>query len=41
MRAASAHGRALAGAVLLDLAVAPLFAWNVFTDSLHRDLGAR
>jgi MFS family permease len=32
--------RALAGAVLLDLAVSPLFAWNVFTDSLRRDLGA-
>ena len=32
--------RALTGAVLLDLAVSPLFAWNVFTDSLRRDLGA-
>ncbi|NMO90236.1 MFS transporter [Actinomycetospora sp. TBRC 11914] len=31
--------RALAGAVLLDLAVSPLFAWDVFTDSLRRDLG--
>ena len=32
--------RALTGAVLLDLAVSPLFAWDVFTDSLGRDLGA-
>lgn len=32
--------RALTGAVLLDLAVSPLFAWDVFTDSLRRDLGA-
>jgi MFS transporter, OFA family, oxalate/formate antiporter len=32
--------RALTGAVLLDLAVSPLFAWNVFTGSLRRDLGA-
>ena len=32
--------RALAGAVLLDLAVSPLFAWDVFTDTLRRDLGA-
>ncbi|GAA1231791.1 MFS transporter [Pseudonocardia alaniniphila] len=31
--------RALAGAVLLDLAVSPLFAWDVFTGSLRRDLG--
>ena len=31
--------RALTGAVLLDLAVSPLFAWDVFTDSLGRDLG--
>jgi MFS family permease len=31
--------RALAGAVLLDLAVSPLFAWDVFTVSLRRDLG--
>ena len=31
--------RAIAGAVLLDLAVSPLFAWDVFTDSLRRDLG--
>ena len=31
--------RALLGAVLLDLAVSPLFAWDVFTESLHRDLG--
>jgi OFA family oxalate/formate antiporter-like MFS transporter len=30
--------RALTGAVLLDLAVSPLFAWDVFTDSLGRDL---
>jgi MFS family permease len=32
--------RILAGAVLLDLAVSPLFAWDVFTGSLRRDLGA-
>lgn len=32
--------RALTGAVLLDLAASPLFAWNVFTDDLHRELGA-
>lgn len=32
--------RALTGAVLLDLAVSPLFAWDVFTDSMQRDLGA-
>ena len=32
--------RAIAGAVLLDLAVSPLFAWDVFTGSLGRDLGA-
>lgn len=32
--------RAVAGAVLLDLAVSPLFAWDVFTGSLRRDLGA-
>lgn len=32
--------RALAGAVLLDLAVSPLFAWDVFTTSVARDLGA-
>lgn len=31
--------RAVAGAVLLDLAVSPLFAWDVFTASLRRDLG--
>ncbi len=31
--------RALTGAVLLDLAVSPLFVWDVFTDSLGRDLG--
>jgi hypothetical protein len=31
--------RAIVGAVLLDLAVSPLFAWDVFTDSLRRDLG--
>lgn len=30
--------RALLGAVLLDLAVSPLFAWDVFTESLQRDL---
>jgi MFS transporter, OFA family, oxalate/formate antiporter len=32
--------RALTGAVLLDLAVSPLFAWDVFTESLQRDLGS-
>jgi MFS transporter, OFA family, oxalate/formate antiporter len=32
--------RLVAGAVLLDLAVSPLFAWDVFTDSLRRDLAA-
>jgi MFS family permease len=32
--------RAIVGAVLLDLAVSPLFAWNAFTDSLRHDLGA-
>ena len=32
--------RALTGAVLLDLAVSPLFAWDVFADSLRRDFGA-
>ena len=31
--------RAIAGAVLLDLAVSPLFAWDVFAGSLRRDLG--
>jgi MFS transporter, OFA family, oxalate/formate antiporter len=31
--------RAIAGAVLLDLAVSPLFAWDVFTAALGRDLG--
>jgi MFS transporter, OFA family, oxalate/formate antiporter len=31
--------RALAGAVLLDLAVSPLFAWDVFTGSLRQGLG--
>ena len=31
--------RAVAGAVLLDLAVSPLFAWDVFTAALRRDLG--
>ncbi|GAA1381340.1 hypothetical protein GCM10009613_07120 [Pseudonocardia kongjuensis] len=30
--------RALTGAVLLDLAVSPLFAWDVFTASLCREL---
>jgi MFS family permease len=30
--------RALAGAVLLDLAVSPLFAWGVFTADLGREL---
>src|SRR3954462_5358074 len=34
-----AKRRALTGAVLLDLAVSPLFAWDVFTDSLGEDLG--
>ncbi|TCK26242.1 MFS transporter [Pseudonocardia endophytica] len=32
--------RVLLGAMLLDLAVSPLFAWDVFTASLQRDLGA-
>lgn len=32
-------GRALTGAGLLDLAMGPLFAWDVFTDALGRDLG--
>lgn len=32
--------RALIGAMLLDLAVSPLFAWDVFTESLRRELGA-
>lgn len=32
--------RGLTGAVLLDLAVSPLFAWDVFTGSLRRDIGA-
>jgi OFA family oxalate/formate antiporter-like MFS transporter len=32
--------RAIAGAVLLDLAVSPLFAWDVFTASAQRELGA-
>lgn len=31
--------RAVVGAVLLDLAVSPLFAWDVFTTSLRADLG--
>ncbi|MQA15929.1 MAG: hypothetical protein GEV09_17785 [Pseudonocardiaceae bacterium] len=31
--------RAVAGAVLLDLAVSPLFAWDVFTAWIRRDLG--
>lgn len=31
---------ALTGAALLDLAVSPLFAWDVFTGPLRRDLGA-
>ncbi|MDL5159977.1 MFS transporter [Actinomycetospora termitidis] len=38
--APATRARALTGAVLLDLAVSPLFAWDVFTDSLRRDLGA-
>jgi MFS transporter, OFA family, oxalate/formate antiporter len=38
-RPAVSKWRALAGAVLLDLAVSPLFAWDVFTGSLRRDLG--
>lgn len=37
--ATTGKGRALTGAVLLDLAVSPLFAWDVFTDALGRDLG--
>lgn len=32
--------RAVTGAVLLDLAVSPLFAWDVFTGALRRELGA-
>lgn len=32
--------RAIAGAVLLDLAVSPLFAWDVFTADFARDLAA-
>ena len=32
--------RAVAGAVLLDLAVSPLFAWDVFTPVLGRELPA-
>ena len=32
--------RAITGAVLLDLAVSPLFAWDVFTDALGRELQA-
>lgn len=32
--------RAVAGAVLLDLAVSPLFAWDVFTPVLGRELEA-
>jgi OFA family oxalate/formate antiporter-like MFS transporter len=31
--------RAVVGAVLLDLAVSPLFAWDVFTAPLRRELG--
>lgn len=37
--AAVGTGRALTGAVLLDLALSPLFAWDVFTDHLRRELG--
>ena len=33
------HWRPIAGAVLLDLAVSPLFAWAVFTPRLSRELG--
>lgn len=33
------RSRALAGAVLLDLAISPLFAWDVFTDDLGHELG--
>ncbi|MHC1559010.1 MFS transporter [Actinomycetospora sp. C-140] len=32
--------RVITGAVLLDLAVSPLFAWDVFTGALGRELGA-
>ncbi|GLZ48362.1 MFS transporter [Actinomycetospora sp. NBRC 106375] len=32
--------RVITGAVLLDLAVSPLFAWDVFTGVLGRELGA-
>ncbi len=44
--AARPHGRpvstkrAVVGAVLLDLAVSPLFAWDAFTGSLRQELGA-
>src|SRR3954453_9921153 len=37
--AAANRRRALLGAVLLDLAVSPLFSWDVFTESLQHDLG--
>jgi MFS family permease len=33
------HWRPIAGAVLLNLAVSPLFAWAVFTPVLSRELG--
>jgi len=33
------HWRAIAGAVLLDLAVSPLFAWAVLTPRLSHDIG--
>ncbi|MDQ4116926.1 MAG: MFS transporter [Actinomycetota bacterium] len=32
--------RALVGAMLLDLAVSPLFAWDVFTETLQRELSS-
>jgi MFS family permease len=32
--------RLITGAVLLDLAVSPVFAWDVFTESLRQDLAA-
>ncbi|WP_176439889.1 MFS transporter [Haloechinothrix alba] len=36
----SGKARALAGAVLLDLAVSPLFIWDTFTSRLAAELGA-
>lgn len=36
----STLGRRVAGAILLDLAVSPLFIWNVFAQPLAQELGA-